>query len=293
MVPQTERARAFKTFVSEQGWWIEDYAIFRAIHASHRERAWPEWPEALQHRDPAAIDQARRALSREVLFYQYLQWLARHAVEAGARARDSPRRRDLRGSSVHGGPRQRGRLGAPASFRLDASVGAPPDAFNAAGPGLGHAGVSMGRDCQRRVPMAARASQAQRRLVRRLTSGSCRRLLSHLRASSRPEEPFFTPADQPEQEALGERVLAVLREGGARSSQKISAPFPTSSARRWRGSACRAFACSGGSGTGTRKGNRSAIHWGTRRFQWRPRARTTPSRLSCGGKARRPTSAGR
>src|SRR6185295_15380957 len=28
----TQRARAFRSFLSEQAWWIEDYALFRAIH---------------------------------------------------------------------------------------------------------------------------------------------------------------------------------------------------------------------------------------------------------------------
>ena len=29
----TGRARDLKAFISEQAWWIEDYALFRAIHA--------------------------------------------------------------------------------------------------------------------------------------------------------------------------------------------------------------------------------------------------------------------
>src|SRR3989442_1504837 len=61
---------------STSAWWIEDYAVFRALHAREGERPWTEWPEALQRREPAAIDQSRRELAREVLFYQYLQWMA-------------------------------------------------------------------------------------------------------------------------------------------------------------------------------------------------------------------------
>ena len=72
----TGRSRSLKTFLSEQAWWIEDYALFRAIHAREDERPWTQWPEALQRREPAEIDHARRELSREVLFQQYLQWIA-------------------------------------------------------------------------------------------------------------------------------------------------------------------------------------------------------------------------
>src|SRR5262252_2957240 len=71
-----ERARGLRTFLSEQAWWIEDYSLFRAIHAREAERAWTEWPAELQRREPAAIDRARRELSREVVFFQYLQWIA-------------------------------------------------------------------------------------------------------------------------------------------------------------------------------------------------------------------------
>src|SRR5262249_9868558 len=72
----TERARALQTFLNEQAWWMEDYAICRALHAREGERPWTEWPEPLQRRDPVAIADARRELADEIRFYQYLQWVA-------------------------------------------------------------------------------------------------------------------------------------------------------------------------------------------------------------------------
>ena len=72
----SDRGRALEAFVSEQAWWLEDYSLFRALHAREQERPWMEWPEALQRREPPAIDRARRELADEVLFQQYLQWLA-------------------------------------------------------------------------------------------------------------------------------------------------------------------------------------------------------------------------
>ena len=75
----SQRARALKQFLSEQAWWLEDYALFRAIHVHEGERPWSEWPAALQRREPSAIDHARRELAREVLFIvhavaRWLQW---------------------------------------------------------------------------------------------------------------------------------------------------------------------------------------------------------------------------
>src|SRR6478752_4366485 len=74
--PGGDRARAFQAYVNEQAWWLEDYTLFRALHARERERPWSEWPEALQRREPPAIDRARREVADEVLFHKYLQWLA-------------------------------------------------------------------------------------------------------------------------------------------------------------------------------------------------------------------------
>ena len=65
-----------QAYVSEQAWWLEDYGLFRALHVREHERPWTEWPDALQRREPAAIDRARRDVSDELLFQQYLQWLA-------------------------------------------------------------------------------------------------------------------------------------------------------------------------------------------------------------------------
>src|SRR6187397_1159032 len=72
----TRRARALRMFVTAQAWWVEDYSVFRAIHAREHEHPWTEWSQELQRREPAAIDRVRRELVNEVLYYQYLQWLA-------------------------------------------------------------------------------------------------------------------------------------------------------------------------------------------------------------------------
>ena len=102
-------AAHFQSYVSEQAWWLEDYSLFRALHARERERPWMEWPEALQRRDPPAIDRARRELADEVLFEQYLQWLAGSQWQRARR--HAAWRRAVRRSAVHGRQRQRRRLG--------------------------------------------------------------------------------------------------------------------------------------------------------------------------------------
>jgi len=211
----TERARMFKSFVSEQAWWVEPYALFRAIHAQRDERPWTEWPVELQRLEPVAIDSARRELARQVRFYQYLQWLAATQWQEARRAArdasvglfgDLPFMVD--GDSADVWARQR-------QFRFDASTGAPPDAFSATGQDWG-------------VPLydwdavAADDFRWLRERARRNADLYDGYRIDHLvgfyRTYGHPRgggPGFFTPADEPAQMALGERVLDVFRGAGA------------------------------------------------------------------------------
>jgi 4-alpha-glucanotransferase len=209
----TERARSLRGFLSEQAWWIEDYAIFRALHAREGERPWSDWPETLQRREPAAIGHARRELAREVLFYQYLQWLAatqwveaRRHTHGVALFGDLPFMVD--GDSADVWARQY-------QFRLDASVGVPPDAFSVNGQ-------DWGMPVYRWDVIAGEHFRWLRERARRgadLFDGyRVDHLVGFYRTYGRPRdggEPFFTPSGEAEQIALGEHVLAMFREAGA------------------------------------------------------------------------------
>jgi 4-alpha-glucanotransferase len=207
------RARALRTFLSEQAWWIEDYSLFRAIHARESERAWTEWPVELQRREPAAIDRARRELSREVVFFQYLQWIAAlqwrearqrtHGVELFG---DLPFMVD--GDSADVWARQH-------QFILDASLGVPPDAFSASGQ-------DWGMPVYRWDVIAMEDYRWLRERARRgadLFDGyRVDHLVGFYRTYGRPKhggEPFFTPTDEWAQEQLGEKVLEIFRAAGA------------------------------------------------------------------------------
>ena len=209
----TSRSRQLKAFLSEQAWWVEDYALFRAIHAREGERPWTQWPDALQRREPADIDHARRELSREVLFQQYLQWIAdaqwkdvrtkTHGVQLFG---DLPFMVD--GDSADVWSRQD-------QFRLDASLGVPPDAFSATGQ-------DWGMPVYRWDVIAAQDFRWLRERARRSADLYDGYRVDHLvgfyRTYGRPRnggDPFFTPAHQGEQEVLGEYVLGILRGAGA------------------------------------------------------------------------------
>lgn len=75
-------ADEFGFFRSENAWWLDDYAVFRAIKNTHENAPWFEWAEPIRLRNADALEQTRSQLSREIeseRFSQYLffrQWLA-------------------------------------------------------------------------------------------------------------------------------------------------------------------------------------------------------------------------
>jgi 4-alpha-glucanotransferase len=209
----TPRARALSQFVNEQAWWIEDYGLFRALHAREGERPWTEWPEALRRREATAIDRARRDLTRDILYWQYLQWVAAgqwRSARAGAHGvalfGDLPFMVD--GDSADVWARQE-------QFQLDVSVGVPPDAFSATGQDWG---MPVYRWDAMAVDDYLWLRERARRSADLYDGYRVDHLVGFYRTYGRPRnggEPFFTPAHEPEQLALGERLLGVFREAGA------------------------------------------------------------------------------
>jgi 4-alpha-glucanotransferase len=209
----TRRAAAFRAYMQEASWWLDDYALFRALHAHHAERAWTDWPAALRDRDPGALAQARGELADDILFRQYVQWIA---GDQWGSARDAAGDVELfgdlpfmvSGDSADVWARQD-------EFRLDASVGVPPDAFS-------ETGQDWGLPVYRWDVLADRDFDWLRNRARRnadLYDGyRVDHLVGFYRTYFRPHNggpAQFTPPDEQAQTQLGERVLGVFREPGA------------------------------------------------------------------------------
>ena len=209
----TQRARTFRRFLGEHAWWVDDYALFRAIHAREHERPWTAWLPSLQRREGPAIDRARRELAFEVLFYQYLQWLAdtqwreaRAKTSGVALYGDLPFMVDTDSADV---------WARQGDFMLDASLGVPPDAFSATGQDWGMPVYRWDRMAAEDFPwLRARA----RRGADLFDGYRVDHLVGFYRTYGRPRgggAPFFTPAGEPAQTSLGERILEIFRDTGS------------------------------------------------------------------------------
>jgi len=211
----SSRAARFAAYVDKESWWLDDYALFRALHEREK-RPWSEWPDGLGGREKDGLDRARKELSRQILFYQYLQWVAgsqweqaREAAKAHGVALfgDLPFMVDLHSADVWAEQEE---------FELDRSVGVPPDAFSATGQDWGMPPYNwkvLARNGYRWLHSRARRSAA-------LYDGyRVDHLVGFFRTYSRPRtgegEPVFSPSKQVAQLRLGERVLNIFREAGS------------------------------------------------------------------------------
>jgi 4-alpha-glucanotransferase len=67
-------AEDFRSFCHENRFWLDDYAMFRAIKMSQKQKSWQDWDENLKLRNPEALAKARQELDLEDFaekFYQF------------------------------------------------------------------------------------------------------------------------------------------------------------------------------------------------------------------------------
>ena len=72
---EIEKMPDFQCFVEDNAFWLEDYALFMALKDAHGGRSFIEWESPLRNRESQALEQARQGLRREILFYEYLQYV--------------------------------------------------------------------------------------------------------------------------------------------------------------------------------------------------------------------------
>lgn len=74
--------QALTAFQAEQGAWLEEFTLFRALKAHFQGRPWTAWPEEARYRDASALEAFRKTLRNEIdllCFEQFVffrQWRA-------------------------------------------------------------------------------------------------------------------------------------------------------------------------------------------------------------------------
>jgi 4-alpha-glucanotransferase len=90
----TGSARArLDRFRADNAWWLEDFVLFDALRAKYKLASWNQWPRELAHREPAALDKARKELGADLeirsalqfAFHEQWQALRRYCSERSIR----------------------------------------------------------------------------------------------------------------------------------------------------------------------------------------------------------------
>ena len=207
----TPRASELQAYAALQAWWLADYSLFRAIHVREGGVEWTSWPPEL--RDRSALDTARHELANEILFFQYLQWIAdgqwRAARGQAAQVRlfgDLPFMVNGDSADVWIRPHQ---------FTMDATIGAPPDAFSAEGQDWGTPVYDWSVVARENFEWLR---QRARRCADLFDGFRVDHLVGFYRTYARPKDgrpAYFTPSDEPSQRELGETLLRIFKDSGA------------------------------------------------------------------------------
>ena len=64
----------YRGFVRDNGWWLDDYALFMACKAHFDNAAWMDWPEDIRRHWGFALEYYHRTLYYDVEFHKYLQY---------------------------------------------------------------------------------------------------------------------------------------------------------------------------------------------------------------------------
>ena len=214
------RASRFYAFVAAESWWLDEYALFRSLHALHDELPWPEWPEPLSRFDTEAIASARGMVSNEMTYRSYLQWIAAEQWSEAKRLSwpvrvfgDLPFMISANSPDV---------WARQPEFRFDATIGVPPDAFS-------ETGQDWGLPPWRADVMAAGDFQWMRARARRYGDLYDGFRIDHLvglyrmyvRPIDKSVKAFFVPDEEAAQIALGETLVGIL--AGAASKPDVIA----------------------------------------------------------------------
>ena len=208
-------ARVPRRSPSARRWWLEDYALFRALHDEHRGRYWRDWEPELRDRNPRGARARAPAAGRQhpLLPVPAVAGRRRSGSRAAPRCGDvgmfgdfpfmvSGHSADVWAQAARVPPR---RLGRRAAGRVLGNR-----------TGLGPARLSLGSRGSR--PATSGSGSGPGAAAELYDGFRVDHLVGFYRTFVRERDgrSYFTPPDEPSQIAQGERLMRLFQERGAR-----------------------------------------------------------------------------
>jgi 4-alpha-glucanotransferase len=138
-------SKEFKKFLEDNSYWINDFALYKALKDYYGGRAWYEWEDRYKNRDTSQLEIFRKEHEREITFQIWVQWQLYKQfkeVKEYAKAKKILFKGDLplfvSRDSVDVWQH-------PEYFKLEFAAGAPPDMYCAKGQRWGMPTYNCGR----------------------------------------------------------------------------------------------------------------------------------------------------
>jgi glycogen operon protein len=218
---KSARGRQLAAFIRDNRFWLDDHALFTALHERFG-RSWLEWPHRLRDREPGALAAAREAHGEAILRVQWGQWqmdlqwrrARREASAAGIELMgDLPFVPGLDSVDVWANRHL---------FRVDQRVGAPPDESSPEGQDWGLPAYDWEAfESDDFAWIKGRAIRAGDLFSSYRVDHALGFYRTFVRAAD--GEAGFTPADQGDQIALGERIMRIMNRWGEVVAEDLGA----------------------------------------------------------------------
>ncbi|MBS2020943.1 MAG: 4-alpha-glucanotransferase [Deltaproteobacteria bacterium] len=213
----SSRAQQFGAFREEMKSWIEEFALYRALH-DRRHKSWRDWEPGLRDRDPSALTAARAELKDAIDEVVFVQWIAHGQWLAGRKAANAVGVKVLGDLPFMVAEDSADVWGLQRFFRFDATVGVPPDAYAADGQDWGLPVPRWDEMRDHGDPwLRARSDRA----AALYDAFRVDHVIGLYRTYARPlapgpgmprPTPYFVPSEEPLQRNQGERILVLMGE---------------------------------------------------------------------------------
>lgn len=134
-----EEEEAFRDYVEENAYWLEDYALYMAVKNSFDGKSWTRWDEDIKLRKPEAMQRYREKYAEELEFYKFQQYLFAKQWTALKKYANQKKIQIIGDIPIYVALDSADTWANPELFQLDdtltpiAVAGCPPDAFSATG----------------------------------------------------------------------------------------------------------------------------------------------------------------